>query len=65
MDLCVFKQDYAMTTDIFNGNEMINRLTHGYLHASDRFGLDVVVLALSALVAIGLGVFSMRRGITS
>lgn len=36
-----------------------------FYSASDQFGLDMTVLALSALVAIGLGVFSMRRGITS
>jgi len=33
------------------------------LGASDQFGLDITVLALSALAAIGLGVLSMRRGI--
>jgi ABC-2 type transport system permease protein len=36
-----------------------------FYSASDQLGLDIAVLALSALVAIGLGVFSMRRGITS
>ena len=36
-----------------------------FYSASDQFGLDMAVLALSALVAIGLGIISMRRGITS
>ncbi len=36
-----------------------------FYSASDQFGLDMLVLALSALVAIGLGILSMRRGITS
>jgi len=36
-----------------------------FYSASDQFALDMAVLALSALLAIGLGVFSMRRGITS
>jgi ABC-2 type transport system permease protein len=36
-----------------------------FYSASDQFGLDMAVLSISALVAIGLGVISMRRGITS
>jgi ABC-2 type transport system permease protein len=36
-----------------------------FYSASDQFGLDMTVLALSAVIAIGLGIFSMRRGITS
>jgi ABC-type multidrug transport system permease subunit len=36
-----------------------------FYSASDQFGLDMAVLALSALAAIGLGIISMRRGITS
>ncbi|HXZ05138.1 MAG TPA: ABC transporter permease, partial [Ktedonobacteraceae bacterium] len=36
-----------------------------FYSASDQFGLDMAVLALSALVAIGLGIISMRRGIAS
>ena len=36
-----------------------------FYSASDQFGRDMAVLALSAVVAIGLGIFSMRRGITS
>ncbi|HVB72270.1 MAG TPA: ABC transporter permease [Ktedonobacteraceae bacterium] len=35
-----------------------------FYSASDRFGLDMLVLAISALVAICLGVLSMRRGIS-
>ncbi len=34
-----------------------------FYSASDQFGLDVAVLALSALAAIVLGTLSMRRGI--
>lgn len=36
-----------------------------FYSSSDRLGLDVLVLGLCALVAVGLGVFSMRRGIAS
>ncbi len=36
-----------------------------FYSASDQFVLDMAVLALSALVAIGLGIISMRRGIAS
>ena len=36
-----------------------------FYSASDQFGLDMLVLALCALAAIALGVFSMRRGISS
>ncbi len=36
-----------------------------FYSASDQFGLDMTVLALSAVIAIGLGILSMRRGITS
>jgi ABC-type transport system involved in multi-copper enzyme maturation permease subunit len=36
-----------------------------FYSASDQFVRDVAVLALSTLVAVGLGIFSMRRGITS
>ncbi len=33
--------------------------------ASDQFGQDMAVLAISALVAVGLGTLAMRRGIAS
>ncbi len=36
-----------------------------FYSASDQFALDMAVLALSALGAIGLGIISMRRGIAS
>jgi ABC-2 type transport system permease protein len=36
-----------------------------FYSSSDRLGLDVLVLGLCALIAVGLGVFSMRRGIAS
>ncbi|MGZ3618532.1 MAG: ABC transporter permease [Ktedonobacteraceae bacterium] len=36
-----------------------------FYSASDQFVRDMVVLALAAVVAIVLGIFSMRRGITS
>ncbi len=36
-----------------------------FYSSSDRFGLDTIILALSALVAVALGVLSMRRGIAS
>ena len=36
-----------------------------FYSASDQFGLDMVVLAISALVAVVLGVLAMRRGIAS
>ena len=36
-----------------------------FYSASDQFGRDMAVLTLSVVVAIGLGIFSMRRGITS
>ncbi len=36
-----------------------------FYSASDQFGLDMTVLALSALAAIILGTLSMRRGINS
>ena len=36
-----------------------------FYSASDQFGLDMTVLALSALAALILGTLSMRRGITS
>jgi ABC-2 type transport system permease protein len=36
-----------------------------FYSASDQFILDILVLALSTLVAVSLGIFSMRRGITS
>ncbi len=36
-----------------------------FYSASDQFGLDMVVLAISALVAVGLGILAMRRGIAS
>jgi len=32
---------------------------------SDQFGQDMAVLALTALVAVGLGTLAMRRGIAS
>jgi hypothetical protein len=34
-----------------------------FYSSADQLGRDVAVLAASALVAIGLGVFAMRRGI--
>lgn len=36
-----------------------------FYSSSDRFGLDMAVLALTALVAVCLGTLSMRRGIAS
>jgi ABC-2 type transport system permease protein len=36
-----------------------------FYSASDQFGLDMVVLGLSALVAVGLGILAMRRGIVN
>lgn len=36
-----------------------------FYSSSDQFGVDMVVLALAAVVAVGLGVLSMRRGIAS
>ncbi|HLZ81769.1 MAG TPA: ABC transporter permease [Ktedonobacteraceae bacterium] len=36
-----------------------------FYSSSDLFSLDMAVLALSALVAVGIGVLSMRRGIVS
>lgn len=36
-----------------------------FYRSSDQLGLDVLVLSLCALVAVGLGVLSMRRGIVS
>jgi ABC-type multidrug transport system permease subunit len=36
-----------------------------FYSSSDRFGLDMAVLALSACAAVALGVFSIRRGIAS
>ena len=36
-----------------------------FYSASDQFGRDMAVLALSALAAIVLGTLSMRRGIAS
>lgn len=36
-----------------------------FYSSSELFGRDVLVLSLSALAAIGLGVFSLRRGIAS
>ncbi|HET7639941.1 MAG TPA: ABC transporter permease [Ktedonobacteraceae bacterium] len=36
-----------------------------FYSSSDRFGLDMAVLALSACAAVALGVFSIRRGIVS
>ncbi len=36
-----------------------------FYSASDQFGRDVLVLALCALAALGLGTLSMRRGIAS
>ena len=36
-----------------------------FYSASDQFGRDMLVLAISALVAVGLGTLSMRRGIAS
>ena len=36
-----------------------------FYSSSDRFGLDMAVLALTALVAVALGTLSMRRGIAS
>ena len=36
-----------------------------FYSSSDQLGLDVLVLAICALIALGLGVFSMRRGIAS
>jgi ABC-2 type transport system permease protein len=36
-----------------------------FYSSSDLFGFDMAVLALSALVAVGIGVLSMRRGIVS
>jgi len=36
-----------------------------FYSASDQFGLDMVVLAISALVSVGVGVLAMRRGIAS
>jgi len=36
-----------------------------FYSSSDQLGRDVLVLSLSALAAIGLGIFSLRRGIAS
>jgi ABC-type multidrug transport system permease subunit len=36
-----------------------------FYSASDQFGRDVLILALCALAALGLGTLSMRRGIAS
>ncbi len=50
---------------------IVDPLTYGrhamemaiFYSSSDLFGLDMTILALSALVAVGVGVLSMRRGI--
>lgn len=34
-----------------------------FYSSSEQFGLDMAVLAISALVAVGLGILAMRRGI--
>ena len=36
-----------------------------FYSSSDRLGLDILVLGVCALVAVALGVLSMRRGIAS
>jgi ABC-2 type transport system permease protein len=36
-----------------------------FYSSSDLFGLDMTILALSALAAVGIGVLSMRRGIVA
>ena len=36
-----------------------------FYSASDQLGRDVIVLSICALVALGLGVLAMRRGIAS
>jgi hypothetical protein len=36
-----------------------------FYSVSDQFGQDMAVLAISALVEVGLGTLAMRRGIAS
>jgi hypothetical protein len=36
-----------------------------FYSSSDRFGIDMAILGFSALVAVAIGVLSMRRGIAS
>ncbi|HYX48559.1 MAG TPA: ABC transporter permease, partial [Ktedonobacteraceae bacterium] len=59
----IWLQNIAAFVPITYGRHALEQAV--FYSASDQFGLDMLVLALSALVAIGLGIFSMRRGITS
>jgi len=36
-----------------------------FYSSSDRFGIDIAILSLAAILAVGLGTLSMRRGIAS
>ena len=56
-------QDIAAFVPLTYGRHALEQAV--FYNASDQFVLDMAVLALSALAAIGLGIISMRRGISS
>src|SRR5215469_2053400 len=56
-------QDIAAYNPLAYGVHALSQAV--FYRSSDLLGRDVLVLSLSALVAIGLGVLSMRRGIAS
>ena len=59
----IWLQNIAAIVPLTYGRHALEQAV--FYSASDQFVLDMVVLALSAVVAISLGIFSMRRGITS
>ena len=56
-------QNIAAFVPLTSGRHALEQAV--FYSASDQFGLDMTVLALSALAALILGTLSMRRGITS
>lgn len=58
-----FLQNIAAFIPLAYGNHALEQAV--FYNTSDQFGRDVLVLGLSALAAITLGVFSMRRGIAN
>ncbi|GAC1565582.1 MAG: ABC transporter permease [Ktedonobacteraceae bacterium] len=59
----VWLQNIAAFVPLTYGRHALEQAV--FYSASDQFGLDMTVLALSALVAVGLRMLSMRRGMIS
>jgi ABC-type multidrug transport system permease subunit len=59
----IWLQNIAAYVPLTYGNHALQMAI--FYSSSDQLGRDIAVLAISALIAIGLGAFAMRRGIAS